>query len=204
MLKVDWQSCHSMSEMPELLKLEEWAAFVHDREKRDLFILEIGSFCGKTTALLAQFGQVLAIDLWGNVDNGLGSYESIGQQHFHTFIQNMIRLRLVERVHPVVSTSSFLDSVSRPLNFDFAFIDGCHSYDGIKLDLDRAEPHLSDNALLVCHDYKRPGWGYPPYDRGGQGTDPWGGVGRAVDELLNEGMFQLHEHFLGIVALEFT
>jgi predicted O-methyltransferase YrrM len=203
MIVLDWRSCFSMAEEPEQVKLEEWVSAHAATKGRELLILEIGSFQGQSTALLAQGGTVYAIDLWGNVDVGLQSYDTIGQQHFEAFIQNMIRLQLIERVYPIVSTSKFLDTLPL-MNFDIAYIDGGHAYEDVKQDIEKARRHIASDGLLAFDDYKRPGFGYPPFnpDHPHHGpNDPWGGVARATDELIAEGEFVIKEHYLGKICL---
>lgn len=203
MKTLDWQSLHSMGEMEEFLKLEEWChnCYVGGGKRA----LEIGSFHGKSTAILAQFFDVVfAVDLWGNVDNGLGSYSDIGQHHFISFIKNMIKLELIDRVVPVVGTSAVLNHLS-PLNVDFIYIDASHYYDDVKKDIQCASRHLNHGGWLVGDDYKRPGFGYPPFnpDHPHHGTnDPWSGVAKSFDELLETTPeFIVHEHYLGKISL---
>ena len=38
------------------------------------------------------------------------------------------------------------------LGIDFAFIDGCHSYDGIKNDFFNVWPHMNTNGIVAFHD----------------------------------------------------
>ena len=38
-------------------------------------------------------------------------------------------------------------------NVDFAFIDASHTYEAVKADMERLEPHLGEAAVLVWHDY---------------------------------------------------
>lgn len=207
--EVDWRSCHSMSEDIELERLEYYCEQAVERSGNELAI-EIGSFHGKTTALIAQyFQQVIAIDLWGNVDWGLSHYDQIGQHHFTSFIQNMARLRLIEVVFPVVSTSKFLTTLEymrdEEIGADLIFIDGDHHYEPVKQDIERAKEYVTPEGLMVLHDYKRPGWGYPPYDPNHPHhgpNDPWAGVAKAIDEFLVVGEWKIFDHFKGIIALE--
>lgn len=205
MRQIDWQSCFSMSDMPELEKLEEWTRSLHEQRGRELRILEIGSFQGKSTALLAQCGPVIAIDLWANVDDGLASKDGpASHDHFKAFVDNMRRLGLVEHVHPIISTSKILN-ILPPLNLDLAFVDASHSYVEAKKDITRTMLHVQVGGLMVVHDVKRPGFGYPPFDPNHPHhgpCDPWGGVARSVDELLETGSYRVYEHFLGIMAIE--
>ena len=202
--ELEWQSLHSMGEMPEFEKLEEWASSC--RDSGGLRALEIGSFHGKSTALIAQyFNPVYAIDLWSNVDDGMKSYKDIGQQHFISFIKNMVELELIDHVIPLVGTSSLLETMPF-LNIDFIYIDASHYYEDVKKDIRCAVRHLSKSGVLVGDDYKRPGWGYPPYDPNHPHHgphDPWSGVAKAFDEFLAENSdgFQLKDHYLGKVLI---
>jgi predicted O-methyltransferase YrrM len=195
MIEVDWRSCDSMSLLPEEEAMEEWVKKHCEMLGRDLLILEIGSFHGKSASLLAQFGQVMTIDLFSNVDDGLGSYQEIGQQHYIPFIQNIVRLGLIERVNAVTTTSKFLDCLPN-INFDIVYIDACHRYEEVRDDINRSIRHLGEDGLMMFDDYKRPKLG-PEW-----GTiDPWEGVARAVDELLATEGFEIKEKFEGKVCL---
>ena len=200
---LDWQSLHSMGEIPEFEKLEEWCD--NCSKSYGYRALEIGSFHGKSTALIAQyFNPVYAIDLWSNVDDGMKSYQDIGQQHFISFIKNMVKLEVIDHVIPIVGTSSVLDTMPF-LNIDFIYIDASHYYEDVKKDIRCAVRHLSGSGVLAGDDYKRPGWGYPPYDPNHPHhgpNDPWSGVARAFDEFLAENSeFKIKEHYLGKVLI---
>jgi predicted O-methyltransferase YrrM len=201
---LDWKLLHSMGEIPEFEKLERWAN--ECRDKGGARALEIGSFHGKSTALIAQFfNPTYAVDLWSNVDDGMNSYVDIGQQHFVPFIQNMIKLKLIDHVIPIVGTSSVLDSMPY-LDLDFIYIDASHYYKDVKKDIECAVRHLSKVGVIVGDDYKRPGWGYPPYDPNHPHhgpNDPWSGVARAFDEFLDQNPtgFQMKEHYLGKILI---
>lgn len=203
MKNLDWQSLHSMGEMEEFLKLEEWCRRCYDSGGRRS--LEIGSFHGKSTAILAQFFDVVfAVDLWGNVDNGIGSYYDIGQHHFISFIKNMVKLKLIDHVVPIVGTSSVLDHLS-PLNVDFVYIDASHYYEDVKKDINSVLPHVNSGGWIVGDDYKRPGFGYPPFDPNhphhGK-NDPWSGVARSFDEFISShSEFNVFEHYQGKISV---
>jgi predicted O-methyltransferase YrrM len=199
---LDWRSLHSMGEIPEFEKLEEWAKASH--EGGGTSALEVGSYHGKSTVIMAQFfNPVYAIDLWGNVEQGLRGYQDIGQHHFEPFIKNIISLNLIDHVFPIVSSSSILELLP-PLNIDFVYIDASHMYEDVKKDLLFVRRHLSNIGCIACDDYKRPGWGYPPYNPGNPHhgpNDPWKGVAKAIDEFLATNDFKIIEHHLGKVLI---
>jgi len=167
--------------------------------------IEIGSYHGKTTAIIAQyFPNVLAIDLWGDIHKGTEKPSTIGQESFVPFIQNMIQMELIGSVHPIVSTSKCLAGFPF-LGAELVFIDASHHYEDVRVDIDQAMQHLDDNGMIIFHDYKRNGFStYPscegyPYQGA---TDPWEGVARAVDEAIQEYDLELYDHTGGVVALK--
>lgn len=198
-MAIDWRSCYSMSEDHELLKMEEWCQGLYAGKELD--ILEIGSYQGKTTALLAQFGFVVCIDLWAEILDGEKDYDHIGTINWPEFLYNMKRLKLINhRVFPVISSSTFADFLMDQF-YDVVFIDGCHKYEAVKKDLNQTCNLVRPGGIIILHDYKRPGWGYPPYDRN-KDHDPWWEVAKAVDEFLMKPEWSIKEHYAGIVALE--
>jgi predicted O-methyltransferase YrrM len=203
MIAIDWRSCESMAEEHEQIRAEHWVRTYFEELGRELKILEIGSFKGQSTAMLAQFGQVLAVDLWGNVDFGPKYYDEIGTHHYLSFIGNMTRLKLIDRVFPITSTSSVLEFLPN-MALDVVFIDAGHFYEDVKKDIEMSLPHVGSKSLMIFDDYMRPGFGYPPFDPNHPHhgpVDPWIGVKQAVDELLTKGDFEIVEHYYGKICL---
>ena len=120
-------------------------------------IVEVGVAEAKTTDWLCRGakvwgGKVYGYDLWDT--HGLKNQfdhwsskekcEEYLQSNDHTnFELTKINSRtpefaeLIKTKHPVI---------------DLAFIDGCHSYDGIKNDFDIIYPQLSECGVIVFHD----------------------------------------------------
>ena len=120
-------------------------------------IVEVGVAEAKTTEWLCRGarvwgGKVYGYDLWDT--HGLSNQfqhwsskekcEEYLQSNDHTnFELTKINSRtpefaeLIKTKHPVI---------------DLAFIDGCHSYDGIKNDFDVIYPLLSECGVIVFHD----------------------------------------------------
>jgi hypothetical protein len=185
---VDWRSCLGINAESENEFLDQIVNQYRDFLGRDLVSLEIGSYHGLSSALLAQYGTVFAIDLWGDIHDCESDYETIGQVNFVFFIQNMLRLQLLGRVFPLVSTSQILNHLP-PMKFDVIYIDGGHYYHLVRMDIERTRRHLGPNGLLICHDYKR------------NGDAPDLGVNIVVDELLATEKWIVIEKFQGTVVL---
>lgn len=204
MITLDWRSCKSVSDTTEQLALERWVKEKSDKEQDELLILEIGSYHGESTAILAQFGTVISIDLHGHPQDGFAHYEDIGQVSFQPFAQNMIRLGVMaRRVHSVVSGSEFLDLWPKA-NFDVVFVDACHTYHAVIKDLVRVEYHLDINGILICDDYRRPPMGsteWNPEEMRKVGLEPWEGAVQAIDEFRESYGFEIVDHVRGKVLL---
>jgi len=67
----------------------------------------------------------------------------------------------------------------QPRSFDMVFIDGDHSYEGARYDIEHSLPLLRPGGILVLHDYDRESRLGPEYAEGELAL----GVTRAVDEL---------------------
>ena len=186
--EINWRSCQEINERVDNEFLDRIARKHQESLGRDLISLEIGSYQEATASILAQYGVVFAIDLWGDVFDGFSKYETIGQVNFIPFIQNMTRLKIIDRVFPIVSSSLVLEFLS-PLSLDLIYIDASHYDEPVKLDIQRSVGHLRSAGLLAFHDY------FEDPNR------PHVGVKRAVDKLLGEGKFTIHEQFPNCMVL---
>mgnify|MGYP000887945212 FL=1 len=108
-------------------------------ERKDLNILEVGTCRGVSTAILAQRGRVLSLD----VDARAGTGKAIKA------------LDVGERVVRVVGPPSLVRPLVRG-PFDLAFIDATHNYENVMRDFAFALLHTN---CIIFHDYcgDRPG-----------------------------------------------
>jgi hypothetical protein len=119
-------------------------------------ILEIGSFKGKSTVGLASIAQryglgpVVAVDPHSApavTDFGHGSRQS-SWDDFHASLRAAGVEGTVE-AHRAYSRDS-AKGWQRPIRF--LWIDGDHTYRGVKEDLDLFRPHLVPGAIVAMHD----------------------------------------------------
>ena len=118
--------------------------------------VEIGTLFGATTALLAHYSdEVMTIDI---------SYQQISSYIAHHFgVSKKITTMIVDNNE---EKKEYLDS----FDFDFAFIDAEHTYDGVKFDFDC----VKKCGKVLFHDY-------------GLSNHP--GITKFVDELPKEDVF---------------
>jgi predicted O-methyltransferase YrrM len=119
-------------------------------------ILEIGSFKGKSTVGLASvaqhyaFGPVVAVDPHtapAVTDYGHGSRQSSWDE----FRASLRRAGVEHSVEAHRAYSRDLARVwHRPIRF--LWIDGDHTYQGTKADIDLFRPHLVPHAIVAFHD----------------------------------------------------
>ena len=137
--------------------------------KDNAVILEIGAFKGKSTCFIAEGisscnCEFYTIDTWYN--NGMQGH---GQDVFPEFLKNTKAYG--EKIKPLRGYSYELRKIwPEERKIDFLWIDGDHSYQGVKRDIKDWLPLVKKNAIICFHDYR---------------DEP--GVKKAVDELRAAG-----------------
>jgi predicted O-methyltransferase YrrM len=119
-------------------------------------IVEIGSFKGRSTVMLSKvashysYGSVVAIDphnspiLFDHKSNPEAS-------SYQDFLNNVHGAGVSEYVEPHAAHSKEVaNSWNRPIRI--LWIDGDHSYEGAKSDLDGFLPHLVPEGVVAFHD----------------------------------------------------
>lgn len=152
-------------------------------------VVEVGSYCGKTTTVLGSVLRALApgcrmhaIDPHegevGSVETGLTKTPPTLEKFMHT-------LRSTDLTHVVETVRRRSYETEWDLPIRFLFIDGLHDYMNVSRDLRQFEPWLVDGAYVAFHDY----------------ADHWPGVRRFVDELLSSGRYEHVECVRSMIVL---
>lgn len=156
-------------------KIDGWLTELEGRALARLAIgkrvLEIGSYCGRSTVCLAQTAEhVVSID----PHDGRGTPDP--RDTYEAFAANLKAYGVSKVVTAIRGT---LDNQKLPGKFGLIFIDGAHDIKSVRRDTDRAIELLAADGLLAFHDYRtKPG----EYD------GRWdAGVTEAVNEILDGG-----------------
>jgi SAM-dependent methyltransferase len=162
--------------------VDGWLSEAEGKELRRLAagkeVLEIGSFCGRSTICLAQ--TALLVDC---IDPFDGRATDQPGSTLEKFRANLRRYGVDLRVTAHQGTSDEVAPTLAP-RFGLVFIDGDHSLESVRSDIAHARRRLKPGGLIAFHDYR--------LFRGevGAAFDP--GVTEAVNELLAAGGELLH------------
>ena len=130
----------------ELFKLYE----LSKRLNEEGIVVEIGSYIGASSLMiglgLKNKCKLYCIDTWQN--------DAMTEGNWDTFKEFMNNTKLLKnKIKPIKATSN--DAVTEITEaVDFIFIDGDHSYEGVKTDFDLWFPKLKKGGLIVFHDWE--------------------------------------------------
>lgn len=131
----DWDKWHSALSEDEAHRLQELA--------REGHVLEIGSWTGYSAYRMAfSANRIDCVDPY--IDSGGPRPEE--------FIQNT---SMYESIFLHIGKSADIVPLFQPL-FDLVFIDGDHSYEGCRLDLELAFDKVKFGGVIALHDFNLP------------------------------------------------
>lgn len=163
--------------MPELVLPRGWLDEAEQEVLRELaqdrVVLEVGSYLGRSTVVLAEVAQkVISVDTHtGNPEN-YPLPEGGKAWSFPSFWENITDRDLEDRVIAIVADFAEAAYFLKPFAFGLVYIDADHSYEAT-MQLGRLGAALAGpGAPVVFHDYDQ---------------DRWPGVVAAVDELSASG-----------------
>jgi hypothetical protein len=142
-------------------------------------IVEVGSFRGRSTIALAQGSKkggqnipVYAIEPHEFFTGICGG--KFGPKDRTQFFQNMLNAKCTEIVR-LINISSEIVAKGWIQKVHLLWLDGDHTYEGVKRDFQSWEPHLTANAVIALHD----------------STDDNLGPKKLISELLNTGNYSI-------------
>ncbi len=138
------------------------ATLVAARQPRRL--LEIGTFDGNTTLQMATNSptdaRVFTLDLppdptaaQGELDAADVAYIQDAAKHARKYARHAAGAKVTQWL----GDSATFDLAAAGGPFDFAFIDGSHSFDYVRSDTERVLPRMAAGGLVLWHDYT-PAW----------------------------------------------
>jgi len=128
----------------ELFKLHFFASSL---QEESVFV-EIGSYLGASSIFIAsglnESSKLYCVDTWQN--------DAMTERNRDTFLQFVKNVKKYKtRIIPIRKTS--VDAAKNfDLKIDALFIDGDHSYEGVKEDVSTWLSKMKSNSLIVFHD----------------------------------------------------
>lgn len=122
-------------------------------DNSDKTMIEIGSFVGESTVLFAQsFGSVTAIDpfMEGYDDKDPTSYLFEFNNVYETYLD---RTKDYTNIKTLKMTSDEGYDALKFNEWDFIYIDGLHTYEGVKNDIKNFLPLVKKGGVIGGHDY---------------------------------------------------
>ena len=139
-----------MQKMPELSRL-----LCMVEEHRPKVVLEIGSYAGGTLYCWCRLadpdGVIVSIDLPEGRYGG-GSTPERAEEMKAWFPRDRQRLHLIRSDSHLPATFEELERHLDGTELDFLFIDGDHSYEGVKQDFEMYSPLVKAGGLIAFHD----------------------------------------------------
>ena len=155
--------------------------------KSDLVGIEIGSYAGESASMFLKsnaFKKLYCIDPW------LMGYDPLDPSADKTVYEAEIHFDYKHFLNPIVKKLKMFseDAVSlfEDESIDFIYIDGCHTYEAVKRDLNNYFPKIKIGGIIAGHDYVDPGPDKPIHI---------GGVKTAVDEFFGVPPISRYEDF---------
>lgn len=139
---IDWKSINgwlSINEGEELKRLS-----------KGKIVLEIGSYCGRSTVAMSEAKVIFSID--PHDSSTTEPHPKINT--LPIFLDNTCDLPIIPLLGRIEEIEKFLI----PKTFDMVFIDGDHELNACLRDIRIAESVIKDDGIIAIHDY---GTGYP-------------------------------------------
>jgi predicted O-methyltransferase YrrM len=139
-------------------------------DTKEMTMIEIGSYAGESTEIFAKnFKQVIAIDPFENdydSNDVTCNYMDLTDVYykFISVIENY------ENVIHIRKTSDDAIEDLKNTKVDLVYIDGLHTYEQVKKDIENYKNLLEEDGFICGHDYH----------------EVWEGVVKAIDESLGK------------------
>lgn len=167
---------------------EEIIPNILNANKLDGIGVEIGVFKGEFSKhILNNWGGTLyMVDPWRELDDYIDS--SNHKNHGSAYSETMESIKGFEdRAIMIRALSSQAVDLFEDESLDFIYIDGNHSYNSVKEDMELWYPKLKKDGLFAGHDYLRLDWSIPPFAENGIDKHIWSNGGSG--ELNYAGIF---------------
>lgn len=148
-----WREIHGYWEMGDAKYYGRWIESLPDGAT----LVEVGSFRGKSLCSVAEILKrkkirVWSLDIWGTRSYDEPDVEKHRAGMLNDFVKNVTEYGL-DPVTICVMGKDSLSYIASLIEPDMVFIDGDHTREGVKLDLDTWVPRVKVGGVIAGHDY---------------------------------------------------
>lgn len=138
------------------------------RPTNEMRMIEIGSYIGESTTIFAKhFKEVVSVDPYidGYDLNDAACTFAPFDKVYGEFLKNTLHIPNIKSIR---ETSDKAVEILKGQQWDFVYIDGIHTFEGVSADINNYMPLISNGGFISGHDYN------------------WGNVRHAIGQLLND------------------
>ena len=136
-------------------KKEEIIKFIKFYWKQNpKIILEIGTYDGGTLFFLSKFANPNAIIITMDlpfIRRGVG-YSPAKIPFYKSFRKEKQKIHFIRKNSQAISTIKKVENILKGRKIDVLFIDGDHSYEGVKKDFENYSPFVKKGGIIAFHD----------------------------------------------------
>jgi predicted O-methyltransferase YrrM len=148
------QTIHTMRNQLYTQGLSDLIDYVNKHNNtKEMTMVEIGSYAGESTQLFAKhFKHVISIDPYINdydPNDVTCSYMEL-EKVYEIFKTILVEYSNIEHIR--LTSDEAINKINN-LKIDFIYIDGLHTYQQIKNDINNYKPLLKPNCFISGHDY---------------------------------------------------
>lgn len=124
------------------------------QKQKPKYVLEIGTAGGGSLFMLSQVIENDAILISIDLPNGQfgGGYPENRITLYNSFAKKSQKIKLIRQDSHSLESLKSVKRILKGNSLDFVFIDGDHSYAGVKKDFELYAPLVKKNGLIAFHD----------------------------------------------------
>lgn len=124
------------------------------KEQKPKYVLEIGTAGGGSLFMLSQVIEDDAVLISIDLPNGKfgGGYPKNRITLYNSFARKGQKLELIREDSQSLESFNKIKMILKDNYLDFLFIDGDHSYEGVKKDFELYVPLVKKNGIIALHD----------------------------------------------------
>jgi predicted O-methyltransferase YrrM len=154
---LNWNNNTPNKQFFGLHKLIQFIYHNHLTENKEYKMVEIGAYMGESTMMFASsnlFKEIYTIEPFKNVGGKIEEFNGENDYNWDTIYNEFqINTRFFNNITLHKDFSYNVADKFEDNSMDFIYIDGDHSYDAVKQDLEMYLPKLKDNGVIGGHDY---------------------------------------------------